>query len=93
MKRSEIVSMIDEAGKMMDLFAGAEIRDRKTGEVKGDIPEGDIRGMQTALCFVKFILEGKYEPKNPSHLASDLVMYHGAVINDLEPGDEDGTDD
>lgn len=90
MKRSKIVSMIETAGQIMDAFDGAEVKNRDTKETIGTIPEGDIRGMQTALAFCKHILIGTYEPDGPADLANKMIMYHSAVKFDLDADDCDG---
>lgn len=94
MKRSEIIGLIDMAGQLMDAFDGAEVKNRDTKESIGTIPEGDIRGMQTALAFCKHMLVGSYVPDNPITLASKMIAYHGALKFGLDADNcEDATTD
>ena len=91
MKRKEIASLMEEAGKMMDQFKRVEVKDRRTGEVVGTIPEGEIRAMQTALVFCAHMVKDVYEPRDAMEFISEMIKIHGAAMFDLD--EEDGDDD
>lgn len=91
MKRKEIASILEKAGKMMDQFEGFEMKDRRTGEVVGTIPEGEISAMQTALVFCVHMLKDAYEPRDAMEFVAEMIKIHGAVMFDLD--EEDGSDD
>ena len=91
MKRKEIASILEKAGKMMDQFEGVEMKDRRTGEVVGTIPEGEISAMQTALVFCVHMLKDAYEPRDAMEFVAEMIKIHGAVMFGLD--EEDGDDD
>jgi len=91
MKRKKIASLMEEAGKMMDQFKRVEVKDKRTGEIAGTIPEGEIGAMQTALVFCVHMLKDLYEPRDAMELIAEMIKIHGAVMFDLD--EEDGDDD
>ena len=88
MKRKEIASILEKAGKMMDQFEGVEMKDRRTGEVVGTIPEGEISAMQTALVFCVHMLKDAYEPRDAMEFVAEMIKIHGAVMFGLDEEDD-----
>ena len=80
MKRKDIITTINAAGELMDLFACAATGYLETGEPTLDVvTEDEIRAMQTTLCACMKMLEGKIEPDNPIELAAVIISMHGTM--------------
>lgn len=80
MKRKDIITTIDLAGELMDLFGCAVTGNLETGDPNLDVVTRDeIRAMQTTLCVCMKMLEGKIEPDNPIELATVIIAMHGTM--------------
>ena len=89
MKRKDIIDLLESAGRLMDEYDRAEVKDRETGEPVGTVTGDEIRGMQTGLAFCKHLLDGSYRATSPARLASLMILFHGSVKFDLDPYDRD----
>lgn len=80
MKRKDIITTINNAGELMDLFGYAVTGDLETGDPSLDVVTKDeIRAMQTSLCVCMKMLEGEIEPDSPIELATIIIAMHGTM--------------
>lgn len=92
MKRKNIIDLLENAVQLMDAYKKAYIKNHDTGELIETIPEGDIRGMQTALCLCKHLLDGSYQQASPIKLVNTMISYHAAATLGVDPAGYQGTE-
>lgn len=92
MKRKDIIDLLKSAGQLMDAYEKADVMNHDTGELIGTIHKGDIRGMQTALCFCVHLLDGGYRQTNPVKLINLMLDFHACATLGIDPNGCQGTE-
>jgi len=85
----EIIKLLHDSVFAMDAMDGACLRDKRTGEVIGEISKDEIQAMQTALAFCRHLVEGDYYEGNHVKFIADMIDLHATVKFDLDEDEDD----